>query len=79
MIFSRFMELKNRPKLSDEETIKFLCKARQKVMNDKDTFDSCGDKNGYSQFEGDDASDQQQCMNDEVGGDDDALYLACKI
>ena len=79
MTFSRFVQLKNGPELSEEETIKNLCEARLKVRNHEDVFDSCGDKNGFTQLEGDDASDQQQYINDEADGNDDALYLACEI
>lgn len=78
-MISRFVQLKNGPELSEEETIKYLCEALQKVRNHEDVFDSCRDKNGFTQLEGDDASDQQQYMNDEADGNDDALYLACKI
>lgn len=79
MTFSRFVQLKNGPELSEEETIKNLCEARLKVRNHEDVFDSCGGKNGFTQLEGDDASDQQQYINDEADGNDDALYLACEI
>jgi len=40
MTFSRFVQLKNGPELSEEETIKNLCEARLKVRNHEDVFDS---------------------------------------
>ena len=79
MNFSRFVQLKNGPKFSDEETIKYLYEVCKNVMHQRDVFDSYGDKNGFTQVEGNNAPDQKQYINNKADGDNEALYLACKI
>ena len=79
LTIGRFIELRNGPKLSNDNINKFLRDARQDVKDNAENFEYSGDSNGSAHPVVQDTEDQEMNWKDESVFDENTQKLSEEV